>query len=66
VNRRVVEGDETETTKTTPILEMTRRFGLVVHEETIAEGTSNVEAEQAVAEAESDNESEDGDSIQSD
>jgi hypothetical protein len=45
VNRRVVEGDETETTKTTPILEMTRRFGLVVHEETIAEGTSNVEAE---------------------
>ena len=57
------EGDETETTETAPISEMMRRFGLVVQEGTIAEGTSNAEAEQAVTEVESDNESEDDDSI---
>jgi hypothetical protein len=38
------EGDETETTETAPISEMMRRSKLVVQEETIAEGTSNVEA----------------------
>jgi hypothetical protein len=57
------EGDETETTETTPILEMMRRFGLVVQEETIAEGVTNAEAEQTVAEAESENESGDFDTI---
>jgi hypothetical protein len=39
------EGDETETTETAPILKMMRRFGLVVQEEAIAEGTSNAKAE---------------------
>jgi hypothetical protein len=39
------EGDETKMTETTPISEMMRRSGLVVQEETIAEGTSNAEAE---------------------
>jgi hypothetical protein len=57
------EGDETKTTKTTPISELMRRYGLVVQEETIAEGVTNAEAEQTVAEAESENESEDDDSI---
>jgi hypothetical protein len=57
------EGDETEATKTSPISEMMRRLGLVVQEGAIAEGTSNVEAEQAMAEVESDNESEEDDSI---
>jgi hypothetical protein len=57
------EGDETEATETSPILEMMRRSGLVVQEGAIAEGTSNVEAEQAMAEVESDNESEEDDSI---
>jgi hypothetical protein len=57
------EGDENETTEIAPILEMMRRSGLVVQEGTIAEGTSNAEAEQAVTEVESDNESEDDDSI---
>jgi hypothetical protein len=42
---------------------MMRRSGRVMQEETIAEGTSNAEAEQVVAEAESDNESEDDDNI---
>jgi hypothetical protein len=51
------EGGETETIEIAPISEMMRRSGLVVQEETIAEG------EQTVAEAESDNESEDDDSI---
>jgi hypothetical protein len=63
-NARVTrEGYETETTETTPILEMMRRSGLVVQEEIIAEGITDAEAEQAVAEAESENESEDDDSI---
>ena len=57
------EGDETEMTETTPISEMMRRSGLVVQEGVIAEGTSTAEAEQAVTEVESDNESEDDDSI---
>jgi hypothetical protein len=57
------EGDETKTTETTPISEMMRRSGLVVQEETIVEGTSNAEAEQVVAEVESDNKSEDDDNI---
>jgi hypothetical protein len=57
------EGDETEMTETAPILEMMRRSRLVVQEETIAEGITDVEAEQTVAGAESENESEDDDSI---
>jgi hypothetical protein len=57
------EGDEIETTETAPISETMRRSGLVVQEGAIAEGTSNVEVEQAVTEVESDNESEDDDSI---
>jgi hypothetical protein len=39
------EGDEIEMTETAPISEMMRRSGLVVQEETIAEGASNAEAE---------------------
>jgi hypothetical protein len=57
------EGDETEMTETAPISEMMRQSGLVVQEGVIVEGTSTAEAEQAVAEVESDNESEDDDSI---
>jgi hypothetical protein len=57
------EGDETKTTEIAPILEVTRLFGLVVQEETIAEGVANAEAEQTAAEVESENESEDDDSI---
>jgi hypothetical protein len=57
------EGDETKVTETAPISEMIRRLGLVVQEEAITEGTSNVEAEQAVAKVESDKESEEDDSI---
>jgi hypothetical protein len=40
-----------------------RRSGLAVQEETIAKGVTNAEAEQIVAEAESENESEDDNSI---
>jgi hypothetical protein len=57
------EEDETEATETAPISEMMRWSGLVVQEGAIAEGTSNAEAEQAMAEVESDNESEEDDSI---
>jgi hypothetical protein len=57
------EGDEAGTTETAPILEVMRRSGLVVQEETIAEGVGDAEAEQTAAEAESENESEDDDSI---
>jgi hypothetical protein len=57
------EEDETEATETAPISEMMRRSGLVVQEGAIAEGTSNAEAEQAMIEVQSDNESEDDDSI---
>jgi hypothetical protein len=49
------EGDETETTETAPISEMMRRSRLVVQEETIAECTSNAEAEHDVVEVENDN-----------
>jgi hypothetical protein len=38
------EGDETEVTERAPISEMMRRSGLVVQQEAIAKGTSNVEA----------------------
>ena len=61
--RVTCEVDETETTETTPISEMMRRSGLVVQEETIAKGVTNAEAEQTVAEVESENESDDDDSI---
>jgi hypothetical protein len=57
------EGDETKVTETAPISEMMRRSGLVVQEGAIIEGTSNAEAEQVVAKVESDNESEEDDSI---
>jgi hypothetical protein len=57
------KGDETEVTETAPISEVMRRSGLVVHEDATAEGTSNAEADQAVAKVESDNESEEDDSI---
>jgi hypothetical protein len=57
------EGDETKVTKIAPMSEMMRRSGLVVQEGAIAEGTSNAEAEQAMTEVESDNESEEDDSI---
>jgi hypothetical protein len=57
------EGDETEVTETAPISEVMRWSGLVVQEAAIAEGTSNAEAEQVVAEVERDNESEEDDSI---
>jgi hypothetical protein len=59
----VPRGDETETTETAPISEMMRRSGLVVQEGAIVEGTSNTEAEQYMAKVESDNESEEDDSI---
>jgi hypothetical protein len=42
---------------------MMRCSGLVVQEETIAEGVTNAEAKQTVAEAESENETKDDDSI---
>jgi tRNA splicing ligase len=55
--------DEIETTETAHISEMMRHFGLVVQEEIIAKGVTNVEAEQTMAKAKSENESEDDDSI---
>jgi hypothetical protein len=61
--RVTCEVDETETTETTPISEMMRRSGLVVQEEIIAEGVANAETEQTAAEVESENESEEDDSI---
>jgi hypothetical protein len=57
------EGDETEVTETTQISEVMRRSGLVVPEEATVEGASNSEAEQVVAEGESDNESEEDNNI---
>jgi hypothetical protein len=57
------EGEETEIAKTAPISEVMKRSGLVVSEEVNIEGASNVEAEQIVAEGESDNESEEDNSI---
>jgi hypothetical protein len=57
------EGEETETTETAPISEVMKWSGLVVLEEVAAEGASNTEAEQIVAGGESDNESEEDNSI---
>jgi hypothetical protein len=57
------EGDETKATETTPISEVMRRSGLVASEEAVAEGTSNGEAEQIMAEGGSENESEEDNSI---
>jgi hypothetical protein len=57
------EGDETEMTEIAPISKIMRRSRLVVQEGVIAEGTSIAEVEKAVIEVESDNESEDDDSI---
>jgi hypothetical protein len=51
------EGDEAKTTETTPISEVMKPSGLVVQEETIAEGVADAEAEQTAAKAKSDNES---------
>jgi hypothetical protein len=57
------EGEETETTETTPISEVMKRSGLVVSEEAAAEGAFNTKAEQVVAGGESDYESEEDNSI---
>jgi hypothetical protein len=57
------EGDEAEVTETAPISEVMRQSGLIVQEGATAEGTSNAEAKQAMTEVESDNESEEDDSI---
>jgi hypothetical protein len=57
------EGDETKVTEIAPISEVIRRSGLVVPEETTAEGASNIESEQTVVEGGSDNESEEDNSI---
>jgi hypothetical protein len=59
------EGEVTEIAKTAPISEVMKRSGLVVSEEVTIEGVSNAEAEQIVAEGESDNESEEDNSIMS-
>jgi hypothetical protein len=57
------EGEETETVETAPISEVMKRLGLVVSEGVAAEGASNTEAVQIVAGGESDNESEEDNSI---
>jgi hypothetical protein len=57
------EGEETEIAKTIPISEVMRRSGLVKSEGVTTEGVSNAEAEQIVAGGESDNESEEDNSI---
>jgi hypothetical protein len=57
------EGDQSEITEIAPISEMMRQSGLVMQEGAIVEGTFNAKAEQAMAEVESDNESEEDDSI---
>jgi hypothetical protein len=51
------EGDDAETTETTPIIEMMRRSGLVTSEEAISEGEA-AEAEQIAVEDRSDDEAE--------
>jgi hypothetical protein len=56
------EGDDAEMTKIAPISEMMRRLGLVVQEEAAAKGDT-VEAEQTVAEDESDDEFKEDNSI---
>jgi hypothetical protein len=57
------EEDESRTTERAPISKVIKRSELVVQEETIAEGVFDDEAAQTAAEDESDNESEDDDSI---
>ena len=57
------EGEGNKIAETTPILEVMTRSGLVVSEEVTVEGVSNAETEQIVAEGESDNESEEDNSI---
>jgi hypothetical protein len=57
------EGEETKIAETAPILEVMKRSGLVVSEEVTAEGAPNTEAEQIVAGGESDNDSEEDNSI---
>ena len=57
------EGEETETAEIAPISEVMKWSGLVVSEEVAAEGASNTEAEQIVVGGESDNESEEDNSI---
>jgi hypothetical protein len=57
------EGKEAGTSETAPILEMMRHSGLVVQEETIAEGVVDAEAGSTIAEADSENEDEDDDNI---
>jgi hypothetical protein len=52
------EGDKTEAAETAPISEVMKRSGLVVAEEVADEGASNAEAEQAVVEGETVEESE--------
>ena len=57
------EGEEAGTSETTPILEMMKRSGLVVQEEKEpipTEDVVDVEAEPAIAEADSENEDDDG------
>jgi hypothetical protein len=57
------EGEETKIAETTPIPEVMKRSGMVVSEEVTVEGASNAEAEQIVAGGESDNQSEEDNSI---
>jgi hypothetical protein len=60
LNARVTcEGDEAGTTETAPISEVMKRSGLVVQEETIAEGVADAEAKQTVVEVDSKNEDDD-------
>ena len=61
--RMTCERDEAGTTETAPISEVMKRSGLVVQEETFAEGAADAKAEQTATEVESENESEDDDSI---
>jgi hypothetical protein len=56
------EGDDVETTETTPISEMMRRSGLVVPEEAVAE-VETTKVEQNVVEDRSDDEIEEDNSI---
>jgi hypothetical protein len=56
------EGDDAEMTEMAPISEMMRRSGLLVLEEAVAEDDT-VEAEQTIAEDESDDEFEEDNSI---
>jgi hypothetical protein len=57
------EGDVAGTSKTAPILEMMKLSGLVVQEETIAEGVVDAKAKSTIAEDDSENEDEDNDNI---